>query len=148
MLSGIVGTLAGGWWGDRLQRSSAAGYLIVSGLGSLLGAPVTAYAIMTRSLTGCLTGMFLAECLLFLNTGPLNTAIINVTAPAVRAMAFAVNIFMIHALGDAISPTLMGALSDRWGLRDALSVTPLAMLLAAGLCLLCMRFVAEDDQRK
>jgi MFS transporter, Spinster family, sphingosine-1-phosphate transporter len=148
VLSGIIGTLAGGWWGDRLQRNTAAGYLIVSGLGFLLGAPVAAYAIMTPSLTGCLTSMFLAECLLFLNTGPLNTVLINVTAPAVRAMAFAVNIFMIHALGDAISPTLLGALSDRWGLRNALSVTPLAMLLAAGLCKLCMRFVAEDDQRK
>jgi predicted MFS family arabinose efflux permease len=148
VLSGIIGTLAGGWWGDRLQRSTAAGYLIVSGLGFLIGAPVAAYAILSSSLPGCLTGMFLSECLLFLNTGPLNTAIINVTAPAVRAMAFAVNIFMIHALGDAISPTLLGALSDRWGLRNALSVTPLAMLLAAGLSFLCIRFVAEDDQGK
>lgn len=148
VLSGIIGTLAGGWWGDRLQRSSAAGYLVVSGLGFLLGAPVAAYAIMTPSLTGCLTGMFLAECLLFLNTGPLNTAIINVTVPAVRAMAFAANIFVIHALGDAISPTLLGAMSDRWGLRNALSVTPLAMLLAAALSFLCTRFIAEDDQRE
>ena len=37
--------------------------------------------------------MFLAIFFLFLNTGPSNTALANVSLPAVRATAFAVNIF-------------------------------------------------------
>jgi MFS family permease len=144
VLAGILGTLAGGWLGDRWQKKSGKGYLLVSGWGFLIGAPFAAWAILAPGLTGCMTAIFIAEFFLFLNTGPLNTVIINVTLPAVRAMAFAVNIFFIHALGDAVSPSILGWLSDLWGLRSALLITPCAMLLAGLLCFVCGRFVVQD----
>uniref|UniRef100_A0A831XL29 MFS transporter n=1 Tax=Geobacter metallireducens TaxID=28232 RepID=A0A831XL29_GEOME len=147
VMTGICGTLAGGWLGDRLQRRTPKGYLLVSGWGFLLGTPAAAYAILTPSLPHCLGGMFLAEFFLFLNTGPLNTVIVNVTPPAVRAMAFAVNIFFIHALGDAISPTILGRLSDLWGLRTALLATPVALLAAALFAFLCCRTIEGDMSR-
>ncbi len=146
VLAGITGTLTGGWLGDRLQQKSEKGYLVVSGWGFLIGAPVAAYALLTPSLSGCLTAMFFAEFFLFLNTGPLNTVIVNVTRPAIRAMAFAVNIFFIHALGDAVSPTLLGRLSDLWGLRTALLITPFFIILAAFFSFLCMRFIEGDSR--
>jgi MFS family permease len=59
-------------------------------------------------------------------------------------MAFAVNIFFIHALGDAVSPSILGWLSDQWGLRSALLITPCAMVLAGLLCFICGRFVVQD----
>jgi predicted MFS family arabinose efflux permease len=142
--AGIGGTLTGGWLGDRLQRNSAKGYLLVSAWGLLLGAPVAAYAILTPSPVACLSAIFAAEFLLFLNTSPLNTVIVNVTGPAVRSMAFAVNIFFIHALGDALSPTILGALSDLWGLRVSLLLAPVAIVLAAFFAFLCTRFIARD----
>jgi MFS family permease len=145
LLAGITGTLTGGWLGDRLQTKNRKGYLIVSGWGFLIGTPIAAYAIMTPLLPGCLAAIFFAEFFLFLNTGPLNTIIVNVAAPEIRSMAFAVNIFFIHALGDAISPTILGRLSDLWGLRTALMVAPAAILLAAFFSFLCMRFIETDS---
>lgn len=147
VLAGILGTLAGGWLGDRWQKKSGQGYLLVSGWGFLIGAPFAAWAILAPGLTACMTAIFIAEFFLFLNTGPLNTVIINVTDPAVRAMAFAVNIFFIHALGDAVSPSILGWLSDQWGLRSALLITPCAMVLAGLLCFFCGRFVLQDMAR-
>jgi MFS family permease len=147
VLAGIGGTLTGGWLGDRFQQKSSAGYLIVSGWGFLIGVPIAAWAIITPSLHACLAAMFCAEFFLFLNTGPLNTVIVNVTRPSVRAMAFAVNIFFIHALGDAVSPTLLGWLSDMWGLRGALLVTPFAIAAAAGFCFLGKKYIAADMAR-
>ena len=147
VLAGIGGTLAGGWLGDRFQQKSPAGYLIVSGWGFLIGIPFAVWAIITPSLTTCLTAIFFAEFFLFFNTGPLNTVIVNVTRPEIRAMAFAVNIFFIHALGDAVSPTLLGWLSDLWGLRSALLVTPAAIALAAGFCFLGKRYIAADMEK-
>jgi MFS family permease len=144
VLAGILGTLAGGWLGDRWQKSSGQGYLLVSGWGFLIGTPFAAWAILAPDLIGCISAMFIAEFFLFLNTGPLNTVIINVTNPAVRAMAFAINIFFIHALGDAVSPSILGWLSDRWNLRSALLITPIAMVLAGLLCFICGRFVVKD----
>ena len=148
VVTGVTGTLTGGWLGDLLQKKSSKGYLLVSGWGFLIGSAVSAYAIATPSTTGCLAAIFLAEFFLFLNTGPLNTVIVNVTNPAVRTMAFAVNIFFIHALGDAISPTILGRLSDLWGLRKALLVTPFAILLAAFFSFLCTRFIEADSSEK
>jgi MFS family permease len=144
VLAGILGTLAGGWLGDRWQKRSGKGYLLVSGWGFLIGTPFAAWAILAPGLIGCISAIFIAEFFLFLNTGPLNTVIINVTNPAVRAMAFAVNIFFIHALGDAVSPSILGWLSDQWGLRSALLITPLAMVLAGLFCFICGRFVVRD----
>jgi MFS family permease len=147
VLSGIGGTLAGGWIGDRFQQKSPAGYLIVSGWGFVIGVPIAAWAIITTSLPACMITIFFAEFFLFFNTGPLNTVIVNVTRPGMRAMAFAVNIFFIHALGDAVSPTLLGWLSDLWGLRAALLVTPAAIAVAAGFCFLGKRYIAEDMEK-
>lgn len=147
VLAGILGTLAGGWLGDRWQQSNGKGYLLLSGWGFLLGAPFAVWAILAPGLTGCMAAIFIAEFFLFLNTGPLNTVIINVSNPAVRAMAFAVNIFFIHALGDAVSPSILGWLSDQWGLRSALLITPFAMVLAGVLCFICGRYVVEDMRR-
>lgn len=147
VVSGIVGTLAGGWLGDRLQARSQSGYLLVSGWGFLLGTPVIAWAILAQDLNSCLAAIFVAETLLFLNTGPLNTVIVNVSPPRIRAMAFAVNIFAIHALGDAISPAIIGRLSDTFGLRSALLVTPSAIAVAAACCFICCRWIADDIAR-
>ena len=144
VLAGITGTLAGGWLGDIWQKRSGKGYLLLSGWGFLIGTPFAVWAILAPGLTTCMAAMFMAEFFLFLNTGPLNTVILNVTNPAIRAMAFAVNIFFIHALGDAVSPSLLGWLSDRWELRSALLITPLAMVIAGLLCFACGRFVVQD----
>jgi MFS transporter, Spinster family, sphingosine-1-phosphate transporter len=144
VLAGILGTLAGGWLGDRWQKKSGKGYLLISGWGFLIGTPFAVWAILAPDLTSCMSAIFAAEFFLFLNTGPLNTVIINVTNPAVRAMAFAVNIFFIHALGDAVSPSILGWLSDQWGLRQALLITPGAMVLAGLFCFICGRFVVKD----
>jgi MFS family permease len=144
VLAGILGTLVGGWLGDRWQKKSGKGYLLLSGWGFLLGTPFAVWAILAPGLTGCMTAIFIAEFFLFINTGPLNTVIINVTNPAVRAMAFAVNIFFIHALGDAVSPSIIGWLSDQWGLRSALLITPVAMVVAGIFCFICGRFVVQD----
>lgn len=144
VVTGIAGTLAGGWLGDRLQQRSGKGYLLVSGWGFLLGVPFAVVALLAPALPLCLAAIAVAEFFLFLNTGPLNTVIVNVSPPAIRSMTFAVNIFFIHALGDAISPTVIGWLSDRWGLQHALLVAPLAILLAAAFSFLCCRTVERD----
>jgi len=144
VVAGIIGTLAGGWLGDYYQRRRPDGYLLVSGWGFICGIPVTLVALTTSDLTTALVGMFLAELCLFLNTGPLNTVIVNVTRHDMRAMAFAANIFVIHALGDAVSPAFIGFLSDHWGLANAMLSTVAAILLAAVFCFLCGRSIAAD----
>lgn len=144
VVAGIIGTMSGGWLGDYFQKRRPDGYLLVSGWGFILGIPAMLLALTATNLTTALAGIFLAELCLFLNTGPLNTVIVNVTRHDMRAMAFAANIFVIHALGDAISPTFIGFISDRWGLAKALLSTVVAIMLAAVFCFICGRKIAAD----
>lgn len=145
--AGITGTVLGGWLGDVFQQKTKKGYLLVSAAGFFLSIPCCIFAILTSQLTACMFSIFLAECLLFLNTGPLNTVIVNVAHPLYRATAFALNIFIIHALGDAISPTIIGWLSDLFELRLAMLIAPLFIFLALLFCLVCCRFIDEDMSR-
>lgn len=68
-----------------------------------------------------------AELLLFMSTGPLNSAIVNLVAPHERASAVALSVLLIHLLGDVISPPLIGALSDRTSLGTAVLIVPVAI---------------------
>jgi hypothetical protein len=84
--------------------------------------------------------ILLAEFFLFLNTGPLNTAIVNSVSAMVRSFAIALNLFLIHALGDYPSPRLIGAISDRHGLRLGLGLTLVTLVLSASILFLGARF--------
>jgi MFS transporter, Spinster family, sphingosine-1-phosphate transporter len=75
--------------------------------------------------------LFLAEFFLFLNTGPLNAAIVNSVSAPVRATAISVNLFCIHFFGDTFSPAIIGAVSDRSNLRLALGVTLVSLIASA-----------------
>lgn len=111
VVAGLVGTLAGGALGDRAMRRDRGGYFAVSGYGLLLGAPFVLVMPLVPSLGAALACAFVAELLLFLNTGPLNAALVASVPPSMRAIAFAANVFCIHAFGDAGSPYLIGVVS-------------------------------------
>lgn len=144
VLAGATGSLLGGWLADRLRARAPEADLIVSGTGLLAGMPLAAIAIAAPSLGVCVAALFLAETLLFLNMGPLNNAIVAVTRLETRSMAFAANIFVIHLLGDAASPTLIGWGSDLFGLTRALLASCLALGAGGALCLLARGGYAAD----
>lgn len=147
LVSGIGGTMVGGWLGDRLLPRFPAAYFLVSGVGLALSVPCAAAVILLDNRIGVLASLFLAEVFIFLNTGPLNAIIANVSRSKVRATAYAMNIFAIHALGDAISPTIVGMVSDRVGLAAAFWIAPAALALAAFFCFWGMRTYAADVAR-
>ncbi len=136
VVSGFLGTFCGGFLGDYLLRYTRNSYLWVSGLCMFVGAPVSVAALASREPAVYLPAIFLAEFFLFLNTGPLNAVLLGCVPPAIRATAMAVNIFFIHALGDALSPPIIGMLSDRFGLFAATLLAP-AVMLVSGIILLC-----------
>ena len=119
VVAGLIATLAGGHFGDRAFARSQGGYLRISGWGLILGAPITLIMAMLGARELVLILAFVAEFFLFLNTGPLNAALIGCVPANLRAMSIAVNVLFIHAFGDAISPYLMGSISDLFGARLA-----------------------------
>jgi sugar phosphate permease len=145
--AGLLGTLTGGWLADRLLRHTPGAYFLVSGSGMLLATPCALVSLLANAPTVYLPAMFLAECGVFLNTGPCNAILVNVVPPAMRSTAFAINIFLIHALGDIWSPIVIGALADATGnLTTGMLLTVAAIGGAGVLFLRGMRYL-EQDQR-
>src|SRR5216117_2660819 len=129
VVTGFLGTYGGGWLGDRLLRRSQDAYLWVSGVATLAAAPLTLAALAAPAPPVYWTAMVAAELLLFASTGPINSTIVNVVSPHMRATAVAVSIFTIHVLGDVPSPSLVGAISDARSLGEAMLIIPVAVLV-------------------
>jgi MFS family permease len=146
VVAGFLGTFAGGFLGDYLLRYTRNSYLWISGLCMFAGAPVAVAALTSRTPTVFLPAIFLAEFFLFLNTGPLNAVLLGCVPAAIRATAMAVNIFFIHALGDAIAPPVIGMVSDRVGLFRATLISPCMMLVSGIILLYAIRSVAPTGQ--
>lgn len=133
VVTGIMGTLLGGWVGDWLRTRMRGAYLAVSGAGLLAAFPFF-LAMLVTPFPFAWIFIFLAEFCLFFNTGPSNTALANVSRPQVRASAFALNILIIHSLGDALSPPAIGGLSDHFhGNMNVGFVAVGAVMLLGGL---------------
>jgi MFS family permease len=113
VVAGLSATLLGGMAGDRLRPRFAGSYFLVSGLAMLLAFPFF-LAVLWTPFPWAWVFIFVACFFLMFNTGPSNTILANVTHPAIRAQGFAFNIFFIHLFGDAISPTIIGTIADKF----------------------------------
>jgi MFS transporter, Spinster family, sphingosine-1-phosphate transporter len=130
VITGFLGTFIGGWLGDYCAKYSKSAYLIVSAAATLIAAPFVWFALTTASPTRYLICMVIAQLLMFLSTGPINASIVNLVLPTQRASAVALEVFAIHALGDAVSPFLIGAVSDASSLQQAVKIVPVAVVVA------------------
>jgi predicted MFS family arabinose efflux permease len=143
--SGLLATLAGGWLGDVAQRYFRGAYFGVSACGMFLALPLFLASLW---LPFPLAWAFLAgSCFfLFLNTGPTNAVLANVTHPAIRASAFAINIFIIHALGDVLSPAVIGYVADLANLQVGFLLVAGFIGLSGLLWLIGARFLDADTR--
>lgn len=133
VLDGIGGTLVGGWLAQRWLQTNHRALYLLSFWSVVLTLPFGLLVFFGPEWMA-LPALLLAEFFLFLNTGPLNAAIVNsVTAP-IRAAAVGLNFFLIHCFGDTFSPQIIGAISDRANsLRVAMGTTLVALAVSAGI---------------
>lgn len=130
VITGFVGTFVGGWLGDYCVKYSRQAFLWLSAIATLVAVPFVWVALTTMSPSLYLVCMVIAQLCLFLSTGPINAAIVNLVSPLERASAVALGVFVIHALGDAVSPYLIGVVSDASSLGQAVKIVPVAVLIS------------------
>jgi MFS family permease len=139
LVNGLVASLAGGWISDRVLRRTKSAHYLVSAVSLGLGIPAMCVALFANGRT-MVVGIFVAEFLLLLNTGPLNAAVISSVGPHVRAAALAANIFVFHLLGDVPSAALIGYISDKYSLQLAFLGPVIAITLSSAILFYGMRF--------
>jgi predicted MFS family arabinose efflux permease len=148
VVAGIAGTIFGGFIADLWQNKNRKAYFYVSAIGMLLSVPLSILAITMESRIWVFPFVFLTVLFLFFNVSPLNAAILSVVHPKMRAMAMAMNIMVIHLLGDANSTWVIGKVSDMTGsLTIGILIGPAAILIG-GLVLLAGAKILAADQLK
>lgn len=159
-IAGTLGTFAGGFAADYARRWTPASHFLVPGITLGASAVTLTGALLTDDRTHFWCFVAAAIFLLFCNSGPLNAAILNVSRPNVRATAFAITIFTIHLLGDALSPAIIGQLSDSFrarmesgpaadaqSLRYAFLIAPPVMFAGALVLMIFARHYPRDVAR-
>ncbi|HKZ04478.1 MAG TPA: MFS transporter [Methylomirabilota bacterium] len=147
VVAGFLGTLLGGRLAQTFARRWPGADFVVSGWTLTVSIVFTLFAILSPDPLVFWPAMFVMLLLLFINIGPLNAAMANVLPAEVRARGFALTTMLIHLLGDAISPWLIGVASDRMGLKIPVLVTG-CLLCASGLVLLAGRRTLVNDMER
>ncbi|PSH05333.1 MAG: MFS transporter [Acidobacteria bacterium] len=145
LAAGILATMFGGWLGDRMEAIKRGGHCLISALGMSLALPAVLLAVFHDG-AWMYPAIFLGEFFLLLNTAPLNAAVLNSVSAPIRSTAFAVNLFTIHLLGDAFSPSLMGYISDRSNMQMAFVAASTAIAISAGVLFLGTRYAPQLPQ--
>ena len=144
-VGGLVSTLTGGLVCDWLRPRFPGSYFQVSGIALILGFPMM-LGLLYFPFPLKWVMIFLTVFLLFFNTGPTNTILANVIHPSMRGSAFALNIMIIHGFGDAISPTLIGAIAGKEHIDRGFFVMGIAMLVGGSFWLFGARFLQRDTE--
>jgi predicted MFS family arabinose efflux permease len=146
VICGAMGTYMGGKAADFLLKKTNKAYFWVMGF-SLSGLLLPTWlGVQTQHSLTAIICFGIAIICLFLPTGPISAAIMAATRSKIHSMAFAVNIFIIHALGDAFSPILLGRISDSWNLKIAVLCCCLAAIPGIIFCWLASCFERRSPQ--
>ncbi|MBI4656852.1 MAG: MFS transporter [Elusimicrobia bacterium] len=129
VVAGVLGNFIGGWTADWLRKKNIRGYFIVGYLSFFISVPFGVLCVLSADFHEAILFLFIAEVFVFAHSGPYHAAIVEVTPSNMRSMAFAMDIFIIHAFGDAVSPVIIGYLSDLYGLKFAVFVCILFVVL-------------------
>jgi len=143
---GIAGTAAGSYAADKLVGKVSHPYLAFSGLAMI---PATACAALTLLIPGKAAAVvFLAVGQFFAwsYNGPINAMIVNSVPSPLRTRAISISVLLTHLFGDAISPSVVGFISDKdGGLRDAMWAAPVALAIGTVIWLVSWRVLPETD---
>lgn len=146
VLAGLTATPTGTFFSWLLGKRFGGANFLVSGVGALIGFPLT-LGFLFLPFPYAWVAVFGAVFALFVYTGPMYTMLANVTTPEVRATAFAWNILLIHALGDAISPTILGSVADASSLQTSFVVSSALLVAGGAIWLWGARYEAADTRR-
>jgi MFS family permease len=145
VIDGIAGTLIGGWIAQRWLRTNHRALYLLSFWSVALTLPC-GVLLFFGPRPWAIPSLFAAEFFLFLNTGPLNAAVVNSVSAPIRATAIALNLFCIHFFGDTFSPQIIGAISDRSkSLRLGLGFTLISLVVSCVILLAGSRFAPPLD---
>jgi MFS family permease len=156
LVAGVLGNTLSGLIGDRVSKRLPGAYALLAGLAFLAGWPCLYIGFTNPDQNIFIPALTLGCFFYFFCMPAVNTQIANVVAPNQRAMAWALAVFVLHLLGDTLSPPLFGRvitiLEDRYGngglgRQYGFVYFSIAMGVAGVCCLLAALTARKDIER-
>lgn len=140
LVAGLSGIYSGGYFADKLYAKGIPRSFII-GIGFLLSTPLLLLIVNTGSIVLLIISLTIGTYFMAWYYGPVVALIQDIVPSSLKGSAYAFYLFFVHLLGDTISPSVIGKLSDAQNLRYALHL-PIITNLLGGLCfLLCTRMM-------
>jgi len=144
VLFAVLGVIFSGMAADRLQKRTPRGNNIIIVLGILLGIPPMYVFLHAENYTAMVAAICATIFFLTWVNGPMNALLMSLVEPRLRALLNGIHILLIHLLGDAISPYIIGHQSDVNGLAYALAMLPIVLMIGCVGFSLAAVFVPKD----
>mmetsp|Transcript_3483 Transcript_3483/g.5780 ORF Transcript_3483/g.5780 Transcript_3483/m.5780 type:complete len:473 (+) Transcript_3483:74-1492(+) len=132
-IGGLFGSLLGAKVAQYFEGTFKSAYFLVSATFAVPAAVCAVTAVATvRTMFLAVPSIILGLTCAFAAIPPLNAVSISVIPVHLRARSSGLQVFLMHALGDVLSPPIVGLISDSTGsLSFALQVASLGFWLSA-----------------
>ena len=143
----LVGAPLGGFLSDAWQRRRRDARMLFPALTSMAAAATLLVTLLNPGSGVQLPIMILYGILAACFVAPAASVTQDLVHPGLRAFSYALCVIVQHMCGDIWSPWLVGAISDRIGLPNAMLVVPAFGMLAAVFFYTGSRFYNRDLSR-
>ena len=149
LVAGGLGNMLSGVLGDRLSKRGIRGpYALLAGIAFIAGLPCLLLGFTSTQRWLFIPALGMGAFFYFLCMPAVNTQIANAVTAHQRAMAYALAVFILHALGDTGAPPVFGKVADILDSRQqAFLFFSFSLLLAGGSCLLAAKTAARDEAK-
>lgn len=147
MAASVVGVLAGSYIADYLHKKYHWGRSMVVALSLIISAPLMYFGLADTTKGLFLIFFLTGAAFLSVYLGPVTAVLHDVVPKQFRASAFGIYVLIIHLIGEAFAPAIIGTISDAHGLRAALEFSTLFVFLA-GVAFLPVAWILYKKPRK
>ncbi len=130
VVTGITGTMAGGFLGDWWYQRKPTAHLWICGITSFLAAASILFVLYAPNVTAMWCGVTLGSFFLVMSVGPVHAHLVHILNPAERGTGMALAIFVLHVFGDVPAVPMIGWIAQRSGWKIAYMSIPIFIFLA------------------
>ena len=145
LVAGLAGIYTGGYLADKFYVKGYPRSFIIS-IGFLIATPLLLVIVSTTVPAILLIAMFAGTFFMAWYYGPVVALIQDIVPFNLKATAYAFYIFFVHLLGDTLSPSVIGSISDSSSLRSALYL-PIATNFLGALFFLLTTKLMKNKQK-
>ncbi len=147
-VTSLLGSPLGGWMADSLRRRLPGGRILVQAFGIFCEAPFAVLCALTGNMGWLIAGLMFWGFFKGLYEANIFASVFDVIRPEARGTATGVMNFMGWLVGGGTAPVLVGWLSERFGLSNAIAMAASAYWVAALLLTVAaLRFAPRDTER-